>query len=87
MVAVRRNSRLTNMGQRALIVQVVAGTPARTAAQLVGVNRHTATLYYHKFSQTRWRSLRRTSYRQVSGLSKVTPNQQSTNAYLGQPLI
>ncbi len=51
MVTCRRRSRLTNAVQRALIVQFVAGTPARTAAELVGVNRHTATLYYHKLRE------------------------------------
>lgn len=40
-----------NTVQRALIVQFVAGTPARTAAQLVGVNRHTATLFYTKLRE------------------------------------
>jgi len=30
----------------------VAGTPARTAAELVGVNRHTATLFFHKLRET-----------------------------------
>ncbi len=29
----------------------VAGVPARTAAELVGVNRHSATLFYHKVRQ------------------------------------
>jgi transposase len=29
----------------------VAGVPARTAAELVGVNRHTATLYFHKLRE------------------------------------
>lgn len=29
----------------------VAGVPARTAAELVGVNRHSATLFYHKIRQ------------------------------------
>jgi len=51
MVTSRRKSRLSNTVQRALIVQFVAGTPARTAAQLVGVNRHTATLYYQKLRE------------------------------------
>ena len=37
--------------QRALIVHFVAGTTARTAAELVGVNRHTATLYFHKLRE------------------------------------
>jgi transposase len=34
-----------------LIIQFVAGVPARTAAELVGVNRHTATLYFHKLRE------------------------------------
>ena len=29
----------------------MAGVPARTAADLVGVNRHTATLFYHKLRE------------------------------------
>jgi len=51
MVTSRRRSRLSASIQRALIVQFVAGVPARTAAELVGVNRHTATLYYHKLRE------------------------------------
>ena len=51
MVVSRRKSRLPNTVQRALVVQFVAGTPARTAAQLVGVNRHSATLYYQKLRE------------------------------------
>jgi transposase len=34
-----------------LIVQFVAGASARTAAELVGVNRNTATLYFHKLRE------------------------------------
>ena len=37
--------------QRALLVQFVAGVPARTAAELACVNRRTATLYYHKLRE------------------------------------
>jgi transposase len=51
MVIKRRRSRLSASTQQALIVQFVAGVPARTAAQLVGVNRHTATLFYHKLRE------------------------------------
>ncbi len=51
MVTRRRRSRLDMLTQRALIVQFVAGVPARTAAELVGVNRHSATLYYHKLRE------------------------------------
>jgi transposase len=51
MVTRRLKSRLSNAVQRALIVQFVAGTPARTAAPLAGVNRHTATLFYHKLRE------------------------------------
>ena len=45
---VRRRSRLLPSIQQALIVQFVAGVPARTAAELVGVNRNTAILFFHK---------------------------------------
>lgn len=51
MVTQRRRSRLGASIQRQLLTQFVAGVPARTAAQLVGVNRHTATLYYHKLRE------------------------------------
>jgi len=51
MFTARRRSRLSVSIQRALIVQFVSGVPARTAADLVGVNRHTARLYYHKLRE------------------------------------
>jgi transposase len=51
MVKSRRKSRLPLLVQKALMVQFVAGVSARTAAPLVGVNRHTATLYYHKLRE------------------------------------
>jgi transposase len=44
----RRKSRSHERVQEDLIRQFVAGATARTAADLVGVNRHTATLYFHK---------------------------------------
>jgi transposase len=48
----RRRRKLPHATQRRLIEHFVAGTPARTAADLVGVNRTTATLYYHKLRET-----------------------------------
>ena len=48
----RRRSKLARATQHRLIEHFVAGTPARTAADLVGVNRNTATLYYHKLRET-----------------------------------
>jgi len=51
MVTIRRRSRLPDSIQRALITHFVAGTTARTAAELVGVNRRTAILYYHKLCE------------------------------------
>ena len=51
MVTERRRSRLAEYIQYGLIVQFVGGVPARTAAALVGVNRHTATLYYQKLRE------------------------------------
>ena len=51
MVKPRRASRLDRRIQRALITHFVAGVPARTAGELVGVNRNTAILYYHKLRE------------------------------------
>lgn len=48
----RRRSRLPRSTQLRLIEHFVAGTPARTAAELVGINRNSATLYYHKLRET-----------------------------------
>jgi transposase len=47
----RRKSKLPRATQRRLIEHFVAGTTARTAAQLVGVNKNTAALYYHKLRE------------------------------------
>lgn len=51
MVTKRRRSRLSASIQADLIKQFVAGATARSAADLVGVNRHTATLYFHKLRE------------------------------------
>jgi len=48
----RRRSKLSRSKPHRLIEHFVAGTPARTAAELVGVNRNTATLYYRKLRET-----------------------------------
>ena len=47
----RRRSKLPPATQCKLIEHFVAGTTARTAAELVGVNRNTATLYYLKLRE------------------------------------
>ena len=46
-----RKSRLSWAQQRRLIEHFVAGTTARTAASLVGVNKNTATFYFHRLRQ------------------------------------
>ena len=51
MVMTRRRSRLSSNIQHDLVSQFVAGTPARVAAAVVGVNRHTATLFFHKLRE------------------------------------
>lgn len=43
-----RGSRLNELDTDRLLVQFVAGTAARRAASLAGVNRNTATLFYHR---------------------------------------
>jgi transposase len=47
----RRKSRLLPSIQQELIRQFVAGVPARTAAELTGVNRNTAVLFFHKLRE------------------------------------
>lgn len=51
MVTSRRRSRLADSIQAELLRLFVAGTPARAAAGVVGVNRHTATLFFHKLRE------------------------------------
>ena len=51
MVIARRKSRLSHSIQRRLLEQFVASVSARTAADLVGVNRNTAILYFHKLRE------------------------------------
>ncbi len=51
MVKTRRQSRLLPSIQHELIRQFVAGVAARTAAELTGVNRNTAILYFHKLRE------------------------------------
>ena len=46
-----RKSRLSWAQQRRLIEHFVAGTTARTAASLVGVNKNTSTFYFHRLRQ------------------------------------
>ena len=48
----RRRSRLPRRTQLRLIEHFAAGTTARTAADLIGVNKDTAMLYYHKLRET-----------------------------------
>jgi transposase len=47
----RRKSRLFPSIQLELLRLFVAGVPARTAAELTGVNRNTAILYFHKLRE------------------------------------
>ncbi len=51
MVKVRRRSRLTHSIQSELIKYFCAGVTARSAAQLTGVNRNTAILFFHKLRE------------------------------------
>jgi len=47
----RRRCRISANKQSKLLEMFVGGVPARTAAELVGVNRHSATLFYQKIRQ------------------------------------
>ena len=46
-----RRSRLSSYKQARLIEHFVAGTTARTAASLVGVNKNTAAYYFHRLRE------------------------------------
>ena len=46
-----KHSKLTHFQTNRLIEQFVAGTPARTAAALVGVNKISATNFYHRLRE------------------------------------
>jgi len=52
MVTVRRQSRLKTSIQIELIKYFCAGVTARSAAELSGVNRNTAILFFHKLRET-----------------------------------
>ena len=46
-----KHSKLTAIQTQRLCEHFVAGTPARTAAQLVGVNKNTAALFFHRLRE------------------------------------
>lgn len=46
-----KRSKLSEKQSRRLLEHFVAGTPARTAADLVGVNKNSAVLYYHRLRE------------------------------------
>ena len=51
MVSKRRRSRFPGGIQQELVRHFVAGTSVRSAAELCGVNRNTAILYFHKLRE------------------------------------
>jgi len=67
MVKFRRKSRLSKVKQEELIKYFVAGSTARSAAVLVGVNRHTATLYFHKLREVIALNLEQDNHDMMSG--------------------
>ena len=56
-----RRSRLTDKRSERLLEHFVAGTPARPAAGLAGVNRNTARLFYHRLREIIARQLAQAS--------------------------
>jgi transposase len=67
MVTVRRRSRLSRSIQLELIKYFCAGVTARSAAELTGVNRHTATLFFHKLREIIHEELTRDETPMLSG--------------------
>ena len=70
-----RRSRLSNEQTQRLLEHFVAGTPARTAAELVGVNRNTASYFYHRLREVIARELE-----SVSPLSRESSWTRSESA-------
>lgn len=70
-----RRSRLTHRQSERLLEHFVAGTPARPAAGLAGVNRNTARLFYHR--------LRELIARQLAQASPLAGATQIDEAVLG----
>lgn len=56
-----RRSRLTDKRSERLLEHFVAGTPARSAAALIGVNRNTARFFYHRLREIIAERLARTN--------------------------
>ena len=52
-----RKSRLSKEKQARLIEHFVAGTTARTAAALVGVNKSTSAYYFHRLRELIYRAI------------------------------
>ncbi len=57
-----RKSRLSKEKQVRLMEHFVAGTPARTAASLVGVNKSTAAYYFHRLRELVFRAVEDDSF-------------------------
>jgi transposase len=67
MVTVRRRSRLPRSIQIELIKYFCAGVTARSAAELSGVNRNTAILFFHKIRETIHEEIEKHDAPQLSG--------------------
>ena len=70
-----KRSRLSSGHTQRLLEHFVAGTPARTAAELVGVNRNTARLFYHR--------LRTIIAQQLERISPVSGEVEIDESYFG----
>ncbi len=70
-----RKSRLSKQKQGKLLEHYVAGTTARTAAELVRVNQTTAAYYYHR--------LRELIYRAIADATPFAGEIEVDESYLG----
>ena len=71
MVTSRRRSRLSRSIQIELIKYFCAGSTARSASELTGVNRNTAVLFFHKLREVIYAELEALSPPQMSGEIEV----------------
>ena len=70
-----RKSRLSRTKQNKLIEHFVAGTTARTASVLVGVNKSTASYYFHR--------LRELIYQEIEDTTPLSGEIEVDKSYFG----
>jgi transposase len=80
-----RKSRLSNYKQERLIEHFVAGTAARCAASLAGVNRKTAACYYLRLREIIAFKLEQECHEEFGGITPAMKQEQVASLKLSTP--